>query len=116
MGFLPNKQKYNYNKKSRGWFYKNRDTVILKDLPKNHISHYDLNKLTASKDALNKREEVLILTPMSKFLPEYWENINKLTYDHSLISLGFIFPRLLKEMMHLKDSKMLKENEKRKTG
>lgn len=92
-GFSSNKQKYNYNKKSRGWFYKNRDTVILKDLPKNHISHYDLNKLTASKDALNKREEVLILTPMSKFLPEYWENINKLTYDHSLISLGFIFPR-----------------------
>ncbi|EMG46040.1 Protein MNN9 [Candida maltosa Xu316] len=62
-------------------------------MPKNHISHYDLNKLTASKDALHNKEEVLILTPMSKFLPEYWENLNKLTYDHSLISLGFIFPR-----------------------
>ena len=35
----------------------NRDTVILKDLPKNHISHYDLNKLTASKDALNKEKK-----------------------------------------------------------
>ncbi|EER33443.1 protein MNN9 [Candida tropicalis MYA-3404] len=87
------KSKYQYNKKSRGWFYKNRDSIILKNLPKNHISHYDLNKLSASKDALKHREEVLILTPMSKFLPEYWDNLNKLTYDHSLISLGFIFPR-----------------------
>jgi mannan polymerase complexes MNN9 subunit len=46
-----------------------------------------------SKTPLDNKEEVLILTPMSKFLPEYWDNINKLTYDHSLISLGFIFPR-----------------------
>ena len=61
------KLKYQYNKKSRGWFYKNRDSIILKNLPKNHISHYDLNKLSASKDALKHREEVLILTPMSKF-------------------------------------------------
>lgn len=85
--------KYQYNRKSRGWFYKNRDSVILKNLPKNHIRHYDLNKLSATKEALKNREEVLILTPMSKFLPEYWENLNKLSYDHSLISLGFIFPR-----------------------
>ena len=66
---------------------------MVKNLPKNHISHYDLNKLTSSSDAVAKKEEVLILTPMTKFLPEYWENLNKLTYDHSLISLGFIFPR-----------------------
>ncbi|CAK9439141.1 uncharacterized protein LODBEIA_P33650 [Lodderomyces beijingensis] len=85
--------KYSYAKKSKGWFSKNKDSVILKNLPKNHISHYDLNKLTNSPDALTKREEVLILTPMSKFLPGYWQNLNKLTYDHSLISLGFIFPR-----------------------
>ncbi|EGW31705.1 uncharacterized protein SPAPADRAFT_62310 [Spathaspora passalidarum NRRL Y-27907] len=85
--------KYSYNKKSSAWFGKNKDSVILRNLPKNHISHYDLNKLTISPDALTKKEEVLILSPMSKFLPEYWENLNKLTYDHSLISLGFIFPR-----------------------
>ncbi|KAK6204718.1 Anp1-domain-containing protein [Scheffersomyces amazonensis] len=86
-------KKYSYSKKSRGWFAKNRDSVVLKNLPKNHISHYDLNELTTSSDALAKREEVLILTPMSKFLPQYWENLNKINYDHSLISLGFIIPR-----------------------
>ncbi|KAI3405289.2 hypothetical protein KGF56_001901 [Candida oxycetoniae] len=85
---------FNYNKKSKGWFGNNKkDSVILKNLPKNHISHYDLNQLTTSSDALGKREEILILTPMSRFVPQYWQNLNKLTYDHSLISLGFIFPR-----------------------
>lgn len=85
--------KYSYNKKSNGWFSKNRDSVILRNLPKNHISHHDLNKLTTTADALRNKEEVLILTPMSKFLPQYWDNLNKITYDHSLISLGFILPR-----------------------
>lgn len=87
------KKNYSYKKKSRGWFAKNRDSVILQNLPKNHITHYDLNQLTTSSDALLNKEEVLLLTPMSKFLPEYWKNINQLTYDHNLISLGFILPR-----------------------
>ncbi|KAI5960237.1 MNN9 [Candida margitis] len=86
--------KYSYDKKSKSWFTSNnKDSVMVKNLPKNHIAHYDLNKLSSSTDALAKKEEVLILTPMTKFLPQYWENLNKLTYDHSLISLGFIFPR-----------------------
>lgn len=84
---------YNYNKKSSGWFNKNGDTPILRNLPKNHITHYDLNLLTTSSDSLAKREEVLILSPMTKFLPEYWENLLRLSYDHELISLGFIVPR-----------------------
>lgn len=87
------KSKYSYSKKSRSWFGKNRDTVILRNLPKNHISHYDLNKLSATTNALENREEVLILTPMSKFLPQYWDNLVKLNYEHSLIELGFILPR-----------------------
>ncbi|KAI5950447.1 MNN9 [Candida theae] len=86
--------KYSYDKKSKSWFTSNsQDSVMVKNMPKNHIAHYDLNKLSSSADALAKKEEVLILTPMTKFLPGYWENLNKLTYDHSLISLGFIFPR-----------------------
>lgn len=86
--------KYNYTRKSKnGWFDRSRDTVILKNLPKNHISHYDLNSLTNSADALANKEEILVCTPMSRFLPQYWDNINKLTYDHSLITLGFILPR-----------------------
>lgn len=83
---------YLYTKKSL-WFAPNRDSVILRNLPKNHISHYDLNKLTTLPDALANKEEVLILTPMLKFLPEYWANLEALSYDHLLVSLGFIVPR-----------------------
>lgn len=84
------KAKYSYTKKNKGWLSPgNKDSVIMRNLPKNHISHYDLNKL----DSALPSGEVLILTPMSKFVPEYWENLNQLTFDHKLISLGFIFPR-----------------------
>lgn len=87
-------EKYSYAKKSKGWIGQgNKDLVILRNLPKNHISHYDLNKLAASAKPKSHAGEVLVLTPMLKFLPEYWDNINRLTYDHSLISLGFILPR-----------------------
>ncbi|CAH6719331.1 mannan polymerase complexes subunit Mnn9p [[Candida] jaroonii] len=86
-------QKYSYKSKNKSWFNKNKDSVILRNLPKNHLSHYDLNQLTVSKTPLENKEEILVLTPMSKFLPEYWDNLNKLSYDHSLISLGFILPR-----------------------
>lgn len=86
--------KYSYTKKSNGWFKNsNHDSVILRNLPKNHISHYDLNKLEATAQAKGNDGNILILTPMSKFLPEYWDNLCKLTYDHNYISLGFIFPR-----------------------
>lgn len=85
--------KYSYKPKNKSWFNKNRDSVILRNLPKKHLSHYDLNQLTVSKNPLENREEILILTPMSKFLPEYWDNLMRLSYDHNLISLGFILPR-----------------------
>lgn len=86
--------KYSYAKKSNSWLSPgNKDSVILRNLPQNHISHYDLNKLAATANALGNEGEVLILTPMAKFLPGYWENLNKLSYDHSMISLGFILPR-----------------------
>lgn len=88
------KPKYSYKKKSGGWFKgNNRDSVILRDLPNDHIRHYDLNKLEAHAAAKGNDGDILILTPMSKFLPEYWDNLNQLTYDHNYISLGFIFPR-----------------------
>lgn len=88
------KNKYSYTKKSGGWMAQgNKDSAILSNLPKNHISHYDLNKLDAQSKQKGHVGEVLILTPMSKFVPGYWENLNKLTYDHKMISLGFIFPR-----------------------
>lgn len=99
----PKNGQYSYTKKNSIFDHKKKDSLILRNLPKDHISHYDLNKLTATKDGLNKKEEVLILTPMSKFVPEYWENINKLLYDHALLSLGFIFPRTSEGDKAMKD-------------
>ena len=57
------------------------------------IKKYNLNKISATAQALENRERVLIITPIAKFYPEYWSNLNKLTYPHELIDLGFIVPR-----------------------
>lgn len=43
--------------------------------------------------AAYNKERVLILTPMSKFYDEYWQNLLKLSYPKELIELGFIVPR-----------------------
>ena len=69
------------------------DQFQLKQVPGDHISHYDLNKLTFSSNALEKKEKVLILTPMAQFHQEYWDNLLKLTYPRTLIELGFIVPK-----------------------
>lgn len=55
--------------------------------------HYYLNNVTTSADPITNRETVLILTPLARFYPEYWENLLKLTYPHELITLGFIIPK-----------------------
>ncbi|KAK5452385.1 Golgi mannosyltransferase complex subunit [Exophiala xenobiotica] len=57
------------------------------------VVHYQLNNLTASTDPVLKKEKVLILTPLARFYPEYWDNLLRLTYPHEHISLGFITPK-----------------------
>jgi mannan polymerase complexes MNN9 subunit len=52
-----------------------------------------MNNVTTSNDPISNHETVLILTPLAKFYPQYWENLLKLTYPHDLISLGFIIPK-----------------------
>ncbi|OJJ58168.1 hypothetical protein ASPSYDRAFT_152789 [Aspergillus sydowii CBS 593.65] len=56
------------------------------------VVKYNLNSLTTSSDATSKGERVLILTPLARFYEGYWDNVEKLTYPHELISLGFIVP------------------------
>ncbi|KAL3476873.1 Anp1-domain-containing protein [Aspergillus californicus] len=56
------------------------------------VVKYNLNSLTTSSDATAKGERVLILTPLARFYQEYWDNVEKLSYPHELISLGFIIP------------------------
>jgi len=57
------------------------------------VVHYYMNNLTTSRTPIENEETVLILTPMARFYQEYWDNLAKLNYPHSLISLGFIIPK-----------------------
>ena len=52
-----------------------------------------MNNVTTTNDPIGNKESVLILTPLARFYQEYWENLEKLTYPHDLISLGFIIPK-----------------------
>lgn len=56
------------------------------------VVHYDLNRLTSTSTSVSNGERVLILTPLSRFYQEYWDNIVRLSYPHELISIGFIVP------------------------
>ncbi|EPY52478.1 mannosyltransferase complex subunit [Schizosaccharomyces cryophilus OY26] len=58
----------------------------------NSINVYDMNEITASANARENKEEVLILSPIARFYPEYWKNLLKLSYPRNLITLGFILP------------------------
>lgn len=57
------------------------------------VVHYNLNNLTSSNTAAANGERILILTPLARFYEEYWDNLEKLSYPHELISLGFIAPK-----------------------
>jgi mannan polymerase complexes MNN9 subunit len=57
------------------------------------VVHYYMNNLTTTTDPVGNRETVLILTPLARFYPQYWDNLVKLSYPHDLISLGFILPK-----------------------
>jgi len=57
------------------------------------VVHYQLNNLTASAFPANRNEKVLILTPLARFYPQYWQNLLSLSYPHEHISLGYITPK-----------------------
>ncbi|KAK4147725.1 glycosyltransferase [Dichotomopilus funicola] len=57
------------------------------------VAHYNLNNVTTTPTPLENSENVLLLTPMARFYPEYWDNIMRLDYPHELITLGFILPK-----------------------
>jgi len=57
------------------------------------VVHYHLNNVTTTADSIANEETVLILTPLSRFYPQYWSNILDLSYPHSLVALGFITPK-----------------------
>ncbi|KAI5465889.1 family 62 glycosyltransferase [Mariannaea sp. PMI_226] len=57
------------------------------------VARYNLNNVTITKFPIENRENVLILTPMTRFYQAYWDNLLKLSYPHELITLGFILPK-----------------------
>ena len=57
------------------------------------VVHYNLNSLTSTANSVANGERVLILTPLARFYQGYWDNLEKLSYPHELISLGFIAPK-----------------------
>lgn len=57
------------------------------------VMHYQMNKVTTTADPEANRERVLVLTPLARFYPGYWDNLLKLSYPHELIELGFIVPK-----------------------
>ncbi|ANB15331.1 Anp1p [Sugiyamaella lignohabitans] len=57
------------------------------------ITLHNLNTIVSTKDAINNRERVLILTPLrdaSRYLSKYFELLMALSYPHDLIDLGFL--------------------------
>lgn len=56
------------------------------------IKSYKLNNLQSTPKSFNNNEQVLILTPIARFYPEYWNNLLRLSYPRNLIELGFIVP------------------------
>ncbi|KAI9020940.1 N-glycosyl-transferase [Phycomyces nitens] len=57
------------------------------------FDYYDMDNLNATSQGYHNNEHVLILTPFkesARHIERYFENINRLTYPHSLISLGFL--------------------------
>lgn len=52
-----------------------------------------MNNLTTTPDPIGNQETVLILSPLARFYPGYWDNVLALSYPHSLIALGFVIPK-----------------------
>lgn len=57
------------------------------------IQHVDLNTIHSTRQAIDNKERILILTPLkdaSPYLAKYFDLLVELTYPHHLIDLGFL--------------------------
>ena len=58
-----------------------------------NIQMHDLNRIQSTREAMDKKERVLILCPLrnaAPYLPKFFELLMALTYPHELIDLGFL--------------------------
>lgn len=59
----------------------------------NELRYYNMDVLNATGRGHEANEHVLILTPFkdaARHIEKYFDNVNRLTYPHHLISLGFL--------------------------
>lgn len=73
-------------------FRKSHEKVNGKRVPP-PVVHYQMNNVTSTSNPEGNRETVLILTPLTRFYQEYWDNLLKLSFPHELITLAFIIPK-----------------------
>lgn len=64
-----------------------------KPQPPPPVTRYIMNNITATANPVENGEHVLVLSPMVRFYPEYWQNLLRLTYPHELMTLAFILPK-----------------------
>lgn len=79
--------------------YTNLQTPVaqgLANVPTRHadgqVHIHDMNVLTTSTTPLENKERVLILTPLARFYPDWWNNLVSLNYPHDLVDVGIIVP------------------------
>ena len=54
------------------------------------VNFTEIQERKASKNRKREPDRILILSPISLFFQQYWDNIENLTYPHEYIDLGFI--------------------------
>jgi glycosyltransferase involved in cell wall biosynthesis len=57
------------------------------------VQEIDLNEVTSSPEGLQRKERILVLTPLRNagdHIPKYFDLVSKLTYPHSLIDFAFL--------------------------
>jgi hypothetical protein len=58
-----------------------------------NVQKVDLNPIKSTKNAIENKERILILTPLrdaAPYLPKYFDLLADLSYPHELIDLGFL--------------------------
>ncbi|CAL9737229.1 mannan polymerase complexes subunit Mnn9p [Monosporozyma servazzii] len=83
---------YNSNYKHQKYVYNQNERFD--DIINNAaITHHNLNLINNDPDSIKHNHDVLILTVIDQFNPDYWNNLQELSYPHQNIELGIMVAR-----------------------
>ncbi|ODV88720.1 glycosyltransferase family 62 protein [Tortispora caseinolytica NRRL Y-17796] len=85
--------KFGYTGKTSNVGVRDRTEFGSRISPKSVIRRHNLNKLKSTPNAAKNKERVLLISPMVRFEPAYWQNLLSLKYPRDLIDVVFILPR-----------------------